>query len=194
MIIVAHRINTIKELKQVPKELGVEIDVRASGKKLILNHEPHQSGEELDKYLQKFNHRFIIFNIKEAGIEEEVIALAKKYGITDYFLLDVEYPFIFRATRNLGFRNIAVRFSEAEPLEFALAHKKMVDWIWVDTNTRLPLTPAVAKKLKPLKVVLVSPDRWRRPEDITTYKEYLKKNKITVDMVMVDRKLCQLWR
>ena len=65
MQIICHRINTISELKNIPKEYGVEIDVRAFGTKLILNHEPHQYGDELEEYLQNFDHAFVIFNIKE---------------------------------------------------------------------------------------------------------------------------------
>ena len=74
MIIAAHRINTIKGLQELPSQYGVEIDVRAHGNRLILNHEPHEDGDELQEYLKKYQHRFIIFNIKEAGIEDEVKA------------------------------------------------------------------------------------------------------------------------
>ena len=99
MILVMHRINTIEGLKKVPKEYGVEVDVRGSNGKLILNHEPLEGGDGLEEYLKNFEHRFIIFNIKEAGVEDKVIALAEKYGIEDYFLLDVEFPYLYRATR-----------------------------------------------------------------------------------------------
>ena len=99
MQIIRHRVNKISELLDTPLEIGVEIDVRSLEYRLILNHEPHESGDELEEYLRNCGERFVIFNIKEAGIEEEVVALATKYKIEDYFLLDVEFPFIYRATR-----------------------------------------------------------------------------------------------
>jgi hypothetical protein len=40
MIIICHRINTIEELKKIPKEYGVEIDVRGYGDKMVLTHDP----------------------------------------------------------------------------------------------------------------------------------------------------------
>jgi hypothetical protein len=36
---IAHRINTIKELKEIPKNYGVELDLRDFGNRLILQHE-----------------------------------------------------------------------------------------------------------------------------------------------------------
>ncbi|MCX6124399.1 MAG: hypothetical protein NTV34_06570, partial [Proteobacteria bacterium] len=117
MMIVAHRINRIAELQALPAEFGVEIDVRADGKKLILNHEPFMSGDLLEGYLQACEKdRLVVFNIKEAGIESEVHDLAAEYGIKNYFLLDVEFPYIYRAAR-AGERRIAMRFSEDESLE-----------------------------------------------------------------------------
>ena len=43
MEIIIHRVNTIKELKAIPSEYGTEIDIRAFGSELILNHEPVKS-------------------------------------------------------------------------------------------------------------------------------------------------------
>jgi hypothetical protein len=175
MIIIAHRINTIEGLKNINKKHGVEVDVRCIGNRLILNHEPHLGGEELKDYLKNYHHELIIFNIKEAGIENEVINLARENNIKDYFLLDVEYPFIYRATRIDGFRKIAVRYSEAEPIEFAISHKGLVEWVWIDTNTKLPLDTDSYSRLKScrFKLCLVSPDRWGRPDDIQKYIQYM---------------------
>jgi hypothetical protein len=192
MQIIIHRVNLISNLLKIPKKYGVEVDVRAYGDKLILNHEPHKSGDELEEYLQNCNHAFIIFNIKEDGIEEEVIELAEKYGVKDYFLLDVEYPFIYRSISK-GFKKIGVRFSEAEPIESALAQK--VNWVWVDTNTKFPLNEVSYKKLKHagFKICLVCPERWGRSQDIENYKEYMKENQIKIDAVMTSLKYAEKW-
>ncbi len=195
MLIIIHRVNTIEKLKKTPCHYGVEIDVRAYEKELVLCHDPYIKGEPLKKYLEHFKHAFIIFNIKEAGIEEDVINLANKHNIKNYFLLDVEYPFIYRATREKGFRKIAARYSEAEPIEFALLHKNMLDWVFIDTNTRLPISEKEYKELKNagFKLCLVSPDRWGRPYDIKKYKKILSIKAIALDAVMVSLDNAGMW-
>ena len=62
---IAHRINTIKELKKIPKEYGVEIDLRDYADRLILQHEPFQDGEDFEEYLSHYNHEIMILNIKD---------------------------------------------------------------------------------------------------------------------------------
>ncbi len=198
MLIIRHRVNTIEELNKTPKEYGVEVDVRGYGKKLLLNHEQINEPEkcdELEDYLKNFNHAFIIFNIKEAGIEQQVIDLAEKYKINSYFLLDVEFPFLYRATRNKRFRKIASRFSEAEPIEMSLAQKDYLDWVWVDTNTKLPLNKQSCQQLKKagFKLCLVCPERWGRPQDIDKYIDYMKQNKIFPDAVMTSLDYAKKW-
>lgn len=198
MLIIRHRVNTIEELKETPKEYGVEIDIRASGKELLLSHNPINESEKYDNlkdFLKQFNHAFIIFNIKETGIENEVISLARENNIENYFLLDVEFPYLYRATRRNSLRKIAVRFSEAEPLEMALAQKGLLDWVWVDTNTLLPLNPDNFKILKQagLKICLVCPELWGRPEDIEKYISYMKENNINIDAVMTSLKYTKEW-
>ena len=199
MQIIIHRVNTIEQLQKIPKEYGVEIDIRAYNNKLILNHEPFQDGDELEEYLKNYGHSFIIFNIKEAGIENQVIQLARKYNIKDYFLLDVEFPFIYRATRK-GFKNIAIRFSESEPIELALAqvkdNKPLADWIWADTNTKNFVHPQHLANLKiaGFKICIICPSRWARPEDIPVYISYLKENDMELDAVMTSLEHADLWK
>jgi len=195
MLIIIHRINTIEELEKIPKEYGVEIDVRAQGDNLILNHEPHKTGDSLEEYLKHFNHSFIIFNIKEAGIEQEVINLAQKYNIENYFLLDTEFPFIYRATKQ-GFKKIAVRFSEAEPIEMTLSQKGLLDWVWIDTNTKFPLNYESYQKIiqAGFKTCLVCPERWGRPEDIESYVNYMKINNIQINAVMTTLSYADKWK
>lgn len=187
-----HRVNTIDFLQKVPKDFGVEIDVRGYKNTLILNHEPLRKGELLEKFLSHFKHKGIIFNIKEAGIEEKVLEFAHTFEIKTYFLLDVEFPYIYRAARQ-NMRNIAIRYSEDEPIQAALNYKNLVDWVWIDTNTKLPLTLSTIKKLHSFKTCLVSPDRWGRPEDIPKYKTKMKKLNFSLDAVMTDIKYVDLW-
>ena len=197
MIIIAHRVNTVEGLKNVPAEFGVEIDVRHNNRSngLYLNHDIG-TGDDLEEYLKDFYHRFIIFNIKEAGVERQCINLAAKYNIpkANYFLLDVEFPYLYQATRKNGVREIAVRFSEAEPVEFALAQKSFCNWVWIDTNTKLPLDSSVIQNLNGFNTCLVSPDRWGRPEDIGKYRQQIKALNFEPDAVMVGLEHADLWQ
>lgn len=196
MIKIAHRINSIAELKNIPSDFGVEIDVRHDNRNnsLYLNHDPG-TGDSLEEYLKNFRHHFIIFDIKEAGIEQHCIDLAAKYSIlTDnYFLLDVEFPYLYKASRQESIKQIAVRFSEAEPIEFADAQRGFVDWVWIDTNSKLPLDALIVEKLKSFKTCLVSPDRWGRPEDILVYKQKMKDLNFKLDAVMCGIEHMDLW-
>ncbi|MCX6712365.1 MAG: hypothetical protein NT041_01585, partial [Candidatus Vogelbacteria bacterium] len=153
--------------------------------------------DELEEYLKNFHHAFIIFNLKEAGYENQVINLVKKYGIENYFLLDVEFPYFYRATRQDKFRKIVVRFSEAEPIEFVEAQmaqgQPFVDWVWIDTNTTLPLTADIAERLRPFKTCLVCPERWGRPEDIEPYIKKMKELNFNLDAVMTVSAYASKW-
>lgn len=193
MQIIIHRVNTISRLREIPTRYGVELDIRGYGEKLLLNHDPIDNPalyEELPHYLQNFNHAFAVFNIKEAGYERAIINLAAQYHISParYFLLDVEFPYLYRATRKEGVRSIAVRYSEAEPIqgvEAQLVHgKPFLDWVWIDTNTTLPLTPDIITRLKPFKTCLVCPERWGRPDDIAPYTNTMKQLGFMPDAVM----------
>lgn len=184
---IIHRVNKIEELKCIPKSFGVEVDVRTYKNKLILSHEPFSDGDLLDDYLSNFNHALIVLEIKEEGIEKKVINASKKHGIKNYFLLSVSFPFIYILSKN-GVKKIAVRYSEFEDILTCLSLKNKVEWVWVDSFTRLPLDKESFAKLKSanFKVCLVSPERWGRQQDIEKYVDYLKDNKINIDAVMTD--------
>ncbi len=211
MTIIIHRVNTIEKLKTIPSDFGVEIDVRHDNKtgRLYLNHDPGE-GADLEEYLKNFHHAFTIFNIKETGIEQACINLATNYQVypseaprrrgegglppTRYFFLDVEFPYLYKASRKQGIKNIAVRYSEAEPIEMTLAQKGFVDWVWIDVNTKLPLNANIVEKLKDFKTCLVSPECWGRPEDIKKYRSEMKNLNFTPDAVMCDFEYIKDWQ
>ena len=100
MEIILHRINKIKDLKTVNPIFGVEIDIRTYGKDLILSHDPFKKGDKLEDYLSEYKHGTLILNIKESGIENNVLSLIQRYhNVKNYFLLDVEFPYIFSASK-----------------------------------------------------------------------------------------------
>ena len=101
MEIIIHQINKIKHLKKIKKIYGVEIDIRTHRSKLILSHDPFYNGDTLENYLENYFHGTLVLNIKESGIENDVLKLIKNFNIKSYFLLDVEFPYIYYAyTKN----------------------------------------------------------------------------------------------
>jgi len=192
MEIVLHRINSILTLNEIPPKYGCEIDIRSSASQLILNHEPYKSGDKLIDYLENYNHGLLILNIKEAGIENDVLSAVRESGISAYFLLDVEFPYLYRASR-MGERSIAVRYSEDEPIDLVKKYNKLVDWVWIDTLTTLPLDENNIKEFSLMKTCLVCPERWGRPQDITSYRQRMKAIKFIPNAVMTNQKFINLW-
>lgn len=192
MEFIIHKINTVKELNQIPKEFGCEIDIRTDGSRLILNHDPFTSGDLLTDYLDEYNNGTLVLNIKESGIEDIVLEEVIKRGIKSYFLLDVEFPYLFNAAKK-GERNIAIRFSEKEPIENVLIFKNQIDWVWIDTITQIPINESNHNFLKSFKTCLVCPSRWNREEDITITKNHLNEINFNLDFVMTEEKYINSW-
>ena len=184
MEFIAHRVNTVDELKNIPTECGVEVDLRDYSDKLVLQHEPFKSGEDFKEYLKHYHHGTMILNIKSERIEHRVLELINKYKIIDYFLLDSSFPMIYSLSKE-GERNIAVRYSEYEGLDTVLMLKGKVEWVWVDCFTELPIDYKNYRILKEagFKLCLVSPELQNRVCDIEKYKDYLDKEKIEFDAV-----------
>jgi hypothetical protein len=191
--IIIHRVNSINGLKRIKPRFGTEIDIRAWGSEIILNHEPFSSGERIEDYLDEYRHGTLILNIKEAGIEDEVLSLVRQRPqIKSYFLLDIEFPYIYRATRQ-GERAIAIRFSEDEPIEFAKKYVDKIDWVWIDTNTQMPVGEHNLPILNMFKKCLVCPERWGRPSDIANYKNLMSIMDFKIDAVMTSNQYINLW-
>tara|TARA_Y100001954_G_C15565978_1_gene481012 strand:+ start:54 stop:641 length:588 start_codon:yes stop_codon:yes gene_type:complete len=192
MEIIIHKINSIKMLKKIPNKFGTEIDIRAYKSNLILSHDPKKKGDKLSTYLREYNHGTLIMNIKEAGIEHEAINLAKKFKIKSFFLLDVEQPFVFKSKSSLK-KYLSVRFSEFETIETAIKFKKFTNWIWIDTINTLPINNKNLKIIKKFNSCIVSPERWKRQNDIKKYINYFKKINFKPSAVMTDMKRSSLW-
>jgi hypothetical protein len=192
MEFIIHRINKIKDLKLLPKKFGTEIDVRTMGSKLILNHEPFNKGDILENYLENYEHKTLVLNLKEAGIEKEVLELIKIHLIKSFFLLDVEMPYMYSATKK-GQKNIAVRFSEYESLDLTKYFQGKLNWVWIDTVTKLPINSNNVKILSKFKSCIVCPERWGRKKDIRTYKKKLFKLKFKPTSVMTSLNCVNEW-
>lgn len=184
MNFIAHRVNTIKELKDLAQDYGVEIDLRDLGDKIILQHDPFGNGDDFEEYLKNYHHKTMILNIKSERIEFRVLELLKKYNIKDYFFLDSSFPMIYTLSQNSE-KNIALRFSEFEGLDTIKNMAGKVEWIWVDCFSKLPINQENYKILKELgfKLCLVSPELQAQEEKILKYKKYLKENDIKFDAI-----------
>lgn len=189
---IIHRVNKIKDLKLISKRFGAEIDIRSKGSKLILNHEPFSNGDSLKNYLDLYQHKTLVLNLKEAGIEKEVLKLVNKHHIKSYFLLDVEMPYMYAATKAYE-RNIAVRFSEYENISLAKYFKDKLKWIWIDTATKLPINKNNIKIIKSFKSCIVCPERWGRKNEISKYKKIMKKFEYKPDAVMTSYECVRHW-
>lgn len=190
---VAHRINTLAGLASLSRDIGAEIDIRADGSRLYLNHDPFAPGESLVDFLDQYRHGLLVLNMKEAGLESETLRLVRERSIPEYFLLDVELPFLSRAKRQ-GERAVAVRFSEDEPIELAERFRKSVDWIWVDTISALPMTLADLPTLNDFRSCLVCPSRWGRPHDIDPYARQLRGVGWMPTSIMTSPELIPRWK
>ncbi|MBK7056589.1 MAG: hypothetical protein IPO06_17065 [Leptospiraceae bacterium] len=184
MKFIAHRINTVEELKKIPTEYGVELDLRDRGERLILQHDPFKDGEDFEEYLKHYHHGLMILNIKSERIEHRVLELVHKYNVKEYFLLDSSFPMIFLLS-NEGEKNIALRFSELEGLDTILSMKGKVKWVWVDCFTKLPIDNKNFQILKEagFQLCLVSPELQKRESDLADYKDYLHREGVLFDAI-----------
>lgn len=194
MIRIAHRRNTIDQLKATSADLGVEVDIRSFGDRLIIHHDPFVDGEDFEDWLSHYRQRFLILNVKEEGLEQRLLALMAARGIADFFFLDQSFPFLVKTAR-AGEKRCAVRVSEFEAMATAEALAGLVSWIWVDCFTRFPLTGADARRLQALgfKLCLVSPELQGRAGEasIPEMRALLAREEIRADAVCT--KLPELW-
>lgn len=159
MKLIAHRRNSLADLRATPPEYGVEVDIRSHGDRLIVNHEPFAPGPAFDDWIAEYQHGTLILNVKEEGLEDRLLADMKNRGIDDFFFLDQSFPFLLR-TAAKGERRCATRVSEFESVATALALAGKVDWVWVDCFSRFPLSREDWRRLvgAGFRLCLVSPD------------------------------------
>lgn len=195
MIIYKHRVNTIEELVDTPRELGVEIDIRSFGEKLILHHDAFIDAVTFSEWLLYFNHRSIILNVKEEGLEKRILEELGDAGITDFFFLDQSFPFLLKGAL-AGERRSAARLSEYEAIETIRCLTGLVEWVWVDCFTKLPVDERVVNELRNergFKLCFVSPELQGRTDLrlVSAYVEKLRSLGIKGDAVCT--KLPHLW-
>ena len=166
MLFIQHRRNTIELLRETSREYGVEVDIRSRGAELIIHHDPFEDGESFDAWMDSYNHKTLILNVKEEGLEDRLLYEMDRREFDDFFFLDQSFPFLIKSSAS-GETRSAVRVSEFEGLESACNLAGRVEWVWVDCFTKFPLSDAQTLRLRELgfKLCIVSPElQGRAPE------------------------------
>jgi hypothetical protein len=189
MLKICHRINSVDDLKRVPREYGVEVDIHAYGHRLVVHHDPFIDAIDFEEWLEHFNHRFLILNTKEEGIEYRLQQLVRSKKIDDYFFLDIPFPALIRFIDRTQDKRVAIRLSYYESLECALKLKGRAEWVLIDLfHEDFPFNgdECLALKNAGYKICLVSPELWGRSPDvaIVKLKQQLKERGILVDAIL----------
>ena len=194
MIFACHRINTIKQLKKIPKFYAIEIDLRDYKNEIILHHDPFKQGDAFSKFLKNYDHKFLILNIKSEGIEIKVLQILKKFKITKYFFLDCSFPSIMKLIKNKN-KNIAIRISDYESFDNLRKMKNLAKWVWVDCFNKIPLSMQNYKLIKKnkFKICLVSPELHMRKINNKKIISLIKNKKIFIDMLCTKTKFFKIW-
>ena len=182
---IAHRINTVEELRQLPTQYGVELDLRDDlNGRIYLSHNPFEPGEDFEAYCKEYHHGTMILNIKSERIEHKVLEYMKQYQIEKYFFLDSSFPMIKLLT-DQGVKEIALRFSELEGMDTLRNMAGKAEWVWVDCFTRIPLDQDSYRELRELgyKLCFVSPELEAQEEKISGYRKYLEEQGFRLDAV-----------
>lgn len=195
MIIVAHRRNTIEELQSTPSNLGIEVDIRSQSDELIIHHDPFSPGVNFAKWLDSYQHKLLILNVKEEGLEDRILQLMTAKKITDFFFLDQSFPFLIKWA-NKGERRLAIRVSEYESIETALNLKDKIQWAWIDCFTHFPISEKNINLVKQsgLKLCIVSPELQGRNAEIEVpeMRNQIKALDLKIDAVCTKR--VDLWQ
>ena len=185
MRIYSHRINRKSALEQTSPDFGVEIDLRTYSDRLILSHDPFTSGELFEDWLSAWKGQPLILNVKEDSLEEAILEILNKHGVTDFFFLDQSYPSIRRLIAR-GITKVATRVSDYEDLTTAL--KSGSDWVWLDSFSAswdylIEATKAVEENGQ--KSCLVSPELQRKDpsDELSRLKLLIQENNLKLNAV-----------
>lgn len=194
MKLIAHRRNTIADLRTTNPKYGVEVDIRSHGPHLVIHHDPFVNGERFEEWINAYHHGTLILNVKEEGLEARLIALMQAKGINDYFFLDQSFPFLVKWSK-VGERRCAVRVSEFESIDTALSLAGKVDWVWVDCFTHFPLSNDDARQLKQagFKLCLVSPELQGRDAEVEIPQMAAMLNERNIEADAICTKRTDLW-
>jgi hypothetical protein len=168
MIIIKHRINTVRELLLIDLNYGIEIDLRSQNLEIIMSHDPYTSDSILlSEWIKSYRHSMLVLNIKEEGIEQQVFEIINKANIENFFCLDQSFPFIVKTLAG-GENRTAFRVSDYESVntleKAAQISQVKPNWVWIDSFSGNWEHLADVKKIKSMgyKVCIASPELHKR--------------------------------
>ena len=161
---------------------------------MLIHHDPYEEGESFEAWLDAYQHGTLILNVKEEGLESQLLGMLRARGIERFFFLDQSFPFLIKTART-GESRCAVRVSEYESLDTALALRGLVQWVWVDCFTRFPLTSDDARRLHDagFKLCLVSPELQGRAAEVEIPALRAQLQALGLDVDAVCTKAPALW-
>lgn len=184
MIIIKHRVNKIKNLKQTPDKYGVEIDLRSKNGNIYLSHDPFKKGVKFINWLKYFNHKLIVLNVKEEGLEQKILDLLKINRLNNFFFHDQSFSTLLNQMKKT---KVSIRFSEYESLKKKNYLFKKIKWLWLDNFSKIDMNKKFYYFLKKKKVniCLVSPEliNIKRKNEIKLIFKKLLNKKIMPDAV-----------
>ena len=193
MIFINHRVNSINKLMNTSKEFGVEVDLRSYNKKIYLHHEPFRKGEFLKDWIKYYDHKMLILNVKEEGLEKSIIKILKKNKIRNFFFHDQTFSTLLK---NMHKTNVSIRYSEYEDIKKRNYLFKRIKWLWLDNFTHIELGKKFYNYLKHkrIKICMVSPEliKKKRQNEIKRTISSFKKKGIIIDAVCTKKP--RLWK
>jgi len=161
---IKHRCNTSADLLLAESQnySGIECDIRHSCSNIYLSHDPkgvHQSVSSIDILESPFNFTTVILNIKETGIEEQlIIRFIDRFQ--HLYLLDVPFPEIVSLCKKGYSHHILWRVSEYEPFRPEIPLLLGIKNIWLDSFKSFWFTHFFLDSLERqgFKICLVSPE------------------------------------
>lgn len=197
-IYIAHRQNNLKNFSNLRKLKfeGMEIDLRSSDKKIIINHDPFKKSLDFFKKIKNFKKVFLIVDIKSSGISLKVYRYLIKRKFK-FLLLNLIQPEFFEMISKGLSKNLFLRYSYYEKLNFNQKKINKINWVWVDffENYYIPKKDFNNFRKFKKKICLTSPDLVGKSKSgIKKYIEYLNRNSIKADMVCVKQKNIGIWQ
>jgi hypothetical protein len=192
MIIIKHRVNNSKDLKKLNPEYAVEVDLRSNNNNIYLHHDPFKKGELFSKWIKKFNHKLIVLNVKEEGLENNILKILKKNKVQNFFFHDQTFSSLLK---NMSKTKVSIRYSEFEELKKANKLFVKIKWLWIDNFSEIRIKKKfyMLLKSKKVKICLVSPEliKNNRVNEIKKIILYFKKNKFKINAVCTKKP--ELW-
>jgi hypothetical protein len=192
MLIINHRVNTLEKLKSTPISYGVEVDIKEKDGRLYTGHDPYDKDAGFEEWASLYRHRFAAINIKQEGIEAEVLEILKKNNIVDFFLFDLSFPMLKKLS-DRGENRLAIRVSDLEGFAHVMHFQGKVNWVWLDAFSNLMFLEEALTALSKFKICAVSPELHveRSAEDVNRINNQLILKKGNMNAICT--KLPQFW-